>query len=155
MVQFLSEEKFESDESLYSELLERFHRIPEQSDPTLVKIFSGKTHKNVIKSENIGVMLKNLLLRMDLRENFESLRNENSRAQAETVETMFEEFVSFVNSVVGNFLPWVLRGLGKLSEYGSEEAKGTNWSEMAKKVEDALSALGGETAADDSLVPVE
>jgi helicase len=68
---------------------------------------------------------------------------------------MFEEFVSFINGVVANFLPWILRGLEKLSEYGSEEAAAANWSDMAKEVEAALSARGGETAADESLVPIE
>ncbi|AKU23505.1 DEAD/DEAH box helicase [Massilia sp. NR 4-1] len=155
MVQFLLEETFESDEALYSELLKRFNNVPEQSDQTLRKIFSGSKHKNVLKIENLEAMLKNLFLSMDLRENFESLRSKTSRAKPDTVETMFEEFVSFINGVVGNFLPWILRGLGKLSEYGSEEARSTNWSEMAKKVETALRVTGGDTAAEDLLAPIE
>lgn len=155
MVQFLSEETFESDAALYSELLKRFNNVPEQSDETLRKIFSGAPHKNVLKADNLEGMLKNLLLRMDLRDVFERLRSKGSRAQPDTVEKMFEEFVSFVNGVVGNFLPWILRGLEKLSDYGSEEAAATNWSNMAKEVEASLIARGGEIATDDSLFPVE
>ncbi|MBA5637396.1 DEAD/DEAH box helicase [Duganella sp. LX20W] len=155
MVQFLLENTFKSDEALYSELLKRFNNVSEQSDETLRKIFSGLAHKNVLKADNLEEMLRNLLLGMDLRTVFESLRSKTSRAQPDTVETWFEDFVSFINGVVGNFLPWILRGLAKLSEYGSEEARATNWSEMAKKVETLLSAKSGGTAVDDSLAPVK
>lgn len=155
MVQFLSEDTFASDEALYSELLEQFNNVPEQSNETLRKIFSGARHNNVIKADNLEQLLKNLLLGMDLREVFERLRSKKSKAQPDTVETMFEDFVSFVNSVVGSFLPWVLRGLEKLSEYGSEEATARSWSNMAKEVEATLSARSGETASDDSLVLME
>lgn len=155
MVEFLSEETFKTEAALYSEILERFNYVPEQSNETLKKIFSGANHKNVVKAENIEEMLKNLLLRMDLRQVFEGLRSKKSTAKPDTVETMFEEFVSFVNGVVGNFLPWILRGLGKLSEFGSEEAAATNWSSLAKGIETALSARSGETESDDFLVPIE
>jgi helicase len=155
MVQFLSEETFESGSVLYSEILKRFNNVPEQSDATLRKIFSGSAHKNVLKADNLEKMLKNFLLQMDLREVFESLRSKTSQAKPDTVETMFEDFVSFVNGVVGNFLPWLLRGFEKLSEYGSEEASETNWSNMATEVEAMLNAKGGEIADDDSLVPIE
>jgi helicase len=155
MLQFLSEKSFKSDESLYYDLLKRFNNIPEQPNETLRKIFSGNSHRNVLKANNLEVMLKNLLLRRDLREVFEGLRNKKSKAQPDTVETMFEEFVSDINSVAGNFLPWFLRGLEKLRKYGSEAAAATNWSGMAEEVEAALSAKGGEIANDDSPVPVE
>jgi helicase len=155
MVRFLSEETFESDGALFSELLARFSEIPEQSNEILRKIFSGEGHRNVLKADNIEGMLKNLLLRMDLREVFDRLRSKKSKAQPDTVETMFEEFVSFVDGVVGNFLPWLLRGLQTLSAYGSEEAAVTNWLDMAKEVEGVLSARGSEMAADDSLGPRE
>ncbi|MCE9732348.1 DEAD/DEAH box helicase [Pectobacterium sp. IFB5596] len=155
MVQFLSEESFESDGALYSELLRRFNSVPEQSNDTLRKIFSGASHRNVLKAGNLEEMLNNLLLRMDLREVFELLRSKKSKAQPDTVETMFEEFVSFLNGVVGNFLPWILRGLEKLSEYGSAEAAATNWSDMAKDIEAVLSANYDDTAADDSLITIK
>ncbi|WP_241183047.1 hypothetical protein [Enterobacter asburiae] len=155
MFQFLSGKNFKSGGALYSELLGLFNNVPEQPNETLRKIFSGSSHRNVLRADNLEDMLTNLLLRMDLRTVFELLRSKNSKAQPDTVETMFEEFVSFLNSVVGNFLPWLLRGLERLSKFGSEEAAAINWSNMAKDIEAALSATGGETAADDSLVPIE
>lgn len=155
MFQFLSGKNFKSGGALYSELLGLFNNVPEQPNETLRKIFSGSSHRNVLRADNLEDMLANLLLRMDLRTVFELLRSKNSKAQPDTVETMFEEFVSFLNSVVGNFLPWLLRGLERLSKFGSEEAAAINWSNMAKDIEAALSATGGETAADDSLVPIE
>ncbi|MHC8361597.1 DEAD/DEAH box helicase [Pseudomonas sp. LS2P72] len=155
MVQYLTEESFETQAALYSDLLERFNDVPEQSNETLTKIFSGAKHRNVVKASNIEEMLENLLSRMDLRQVFEALRKKNSTAKPDTVETMFEDFVSFINSVVGNFLPWILRGLGKLSEFGSEEAATIKWSQMAREVEAALRARGGEAEIDDLLIPIE
>lgn len=155
MVQFLSKETFETDAALYRELLEWFNDVPEQSNETLRKIFSGANHKNVVKAGNVEKILKNLLLRMDLRQVFEELRDKKSKAKPDTVETMFEEFVSFVNTVIGNFLPWILRGLGKLSKFGSKEAATTNWSNMAKEVEAIFSTKGSKTDLDDLLAPIE
>lgn len=148
MVKFLSEESYETNAALYRKLLERFNSIPEQSNETLIKIFSGANHKNVLKADNLEKMLENLLLRMDLRQVFEELRNKKSKAQPDTVETMFEGFVSFVNDVVGNFLPWVLRGLGKLSQFGNEEAAAINWSDIAKELEAVLSTKGCDAGSD-------
>lgn len=155
MVEFLSEESFETGAGLYSELLERFNDVPEQSNETLKKIFSGVNQRNVVKTENIEEMLNNLLLRMDLRQVFEGLRSKKSAAKPDTVETMFEEFVSFINGVVANFLPWILRALGKLSKFGSEKAAATDWSKMAKTIETALGARSGDTEFDDLLIPIE
>ncbi|SDE54198.1 helicase [Massilia sp. PDC64] len=155
MVEFLSSETFESGPTLYAELLKRFNNIPEQADDTLRKIFSGASHKNVVKADNLQKMLENLLLGSDLRDVFEQLRSKTSKAQPETVEKMFEDFVPFINGVVGTFLPWILRGLEKLCAYGSDRASITNWSNMAKELEAALRAKGGETAPDDLLVPDE
>lgn len=155
MVRFLSNETFESGATLFGELLEQFNNVPEQPNEVLRKIFSSNAHRNVVKADNLAEMLANLLARMDVREVFEDLRSANSKAKPETVETMFEEFVSFIDSVVGNFLPWLLRGLETLSEYGSREAAKTDWSAMAKEVEKSLSARGGDTAADDLLVPLD
>jgi helicase len=155
MLQFLSGESFESGPALYAELLKRFNNIPEQADDNLRKVFSGASHKNVVKADNLQKMLENLFLGLDLREVFEQLRSKTSKAKPETVETMFEDFVPFINGVVGTFLPWILRGLEKLCDYGSDRASNTNWSNMAKEVEVALRAKGGETAPDDLLVPDE
>ena len=155
MVQFLSQETLKSEAALFSELLRQFNRVPEQSNEVLRKVFSGNAHKNVVKADNLEKMLTNLLARMDVREVFESLRNPKSKAKPDTVETDFENFVSFIDSVVGNFLPWLLRGHATLSKYGSSEAASTDWSAMAKAVEQALSTRGDDNVTDDSLVPLD
>ena len=49
----------------------------------------------------------------------------------------------------------MLRGHATLCKYGSSEAASTDWSAMAKAVEQALSARGDDTVADDSLVPLD
>lgn len=155
MIQFLSKDRFNSNAALFGELLRQFNDIPEQPNEDLKKIFSERSHRNVVKADNVDKLLSNLFARMDVREVFESLRSAKSRAQPETVETMFENFVSFIDSVVGNFLPWLLRGFATLSKFGSEDAASTDWSAMAKAVEQALSARGDDTVADDSLIPLE
>jgi helicase len=155
MVEFLSNESFGSGPMLYSELIKRFSNVPEQSNATLRKILSGVRHNNVLKTDNLENMLKNLFSGMDLRTVFESLRSKTSKASQETIDTAFEEFVSLVDNVVGNFLPWLLRGLNTLSEYGSGEAEARDWSKMAKEVEAALSVGGGEVASDDSQLQIE
>lgn len=148
MMKFLFNESFETDAALYRELLERFHNIPEQSNEILRKIFSGVRHKNVIKADNIEEMIRGFLLRMDWRQIFENLRSKKSKAQPDTIETQFEEFVSFSNAVIGSFLPWMLRGLGKLSHFGGESAINTNWPLMAREVEASLHATGGDAEID-------
>ncbi|MEF8709125.1 MAG: DEAD/DEAH box helicase [Candidatus Accumulibacter propinquus] len=155
MVRFLSQETLKSEAALFSELLRQFNSVPEQSNEVLRKVFSGNAHKNVVKADNLEKMLTNLLARMDVREVFERLRNPKSKAKPDTVETDFENFVSFIDSVIGNFLPWLLRGHATLCKYGSSEAASTDWSAMAKAVEQALSARGDDTVADDSLVPLD
>jgi helicase len=92
---------------------------------------------------------------MDLRQVFESLRKKTSKASPESVETYFEDFVSFINSVLGSFLPWLLRGLEKLSVFGSEEAAGMIWAQMAREIENVLRARGDEIEFDDPFLPVE
>ena len=50
--------------------------------------------------------------------------------------------MSFVDSVVGNFLPWLLRGLQTLSPHGSEAARQVEWAEMARSIEAKLVERG-------------
>ncbi|MBH8258862.1 hypothetical protein I8S27_32235, partial [Pseudomonas aeruginosa] len=108
-----------------------------------------------VKASNIEEVLEGLLLRKSLRLIFEGLRKKTSKAMPETVETMFEDFVSFVNGVIANFLPWTLRGLGKLSAHGSKSAANINWSQQAKDLEFALRARVDNVEFDDPSIPVE
>ncbi|MBH3536143.1 DEAD/DEAH box helicase [Pseudomonas aeruginosa] len=155
MMEFLSEQSFEVGAGLYSEILRRFSSVPEQSNTTLQMIFERDNHRNVVKASNIEEVLEGLLLRKSLRLIFEGLRKKTSKAMPETVETMFEDFVSFVNGVIANFLPWTLRGLGKLSAHGSKSAANINWSQQAKDLEFALRARVDNVEFDDPSIPVE
>ncbi|WEN15723.1 DEAD/DEAH box helicase [Rhodanobacter sp. AS-Z3] len=155
MVQFLSLNEFKHGAPLFAELLSCFNAVPEQSNEVLRKIFSGNSHRNVLTAENLEGMLTKLLAPMDRRQVFNDLRDPKSKAQPDTVETMFEDFVSFIDSVVGNFLPWLLRGLESLSAHGSDTAAGIEWGEFARDVEKQLSAMGGPPEPDEPLVSVE
>ncbi|WP_153784970.1 DEAD/DEAH box helicase [Pseudomonas sp. EMN2] len=155
MVEYLQQLQHDVGAKFYSELLREFHNLPEQSNEALKKIYSGAKHRNVVKEDNVEVMIEKLLSDMDLRDVFESLRKKTSKASPESVETYFEDFVSFINSVFGSFLPWLLRGLEKLSVFGSEEAVGIMWSQMAKEIESVLRARGDEDEVEDPFLPVE
>ncbi len=150
MVEFLSADAFEVGPPLFTKLLSDFHDIPEQSNHVLQKIFSGMSHKNVLKEHNLESMLQELLTRSDRRRVFESLRNPKSTAKEDTVETMFEDFVAFVDSVVGNFLPWLLRGLESISPYGSEAASDIDWAGMAREIESRLTSVSGSLDLDEN-----
>lgn len=150
MVEFLSADDFEVGPPLFTKLLREFYDIPEQSNDVLRKIFSGINHKNIVTASNLEGMLKELFTLGDRRTVFDSLRSPKSVAKAETVETMFEDFVAFVDTVVGNFLPWLLRGLECISPFGSEAASYINWADMAREIELKLASFGGSQYLDNN-----
>lgn len=155
MVKFLSSDDFDLRPALFADLLKKFHAIPEQSDAVLRKIFSGAKHNNVLTAVNLESMLSELLAPMDRRQVFDHLRSSKSKAKPDTVEKMFEDFVAFIDSVVGNFLPWLLRGLEGISAHGSEAAAEVKWSGLAREIETRLSAVGGPPEINESLEPTE
>ena len=142
MTQYLAADEFLVGPELYANLLRRFKYIPEQANEVLRKVLSGAKHKNVIKDGKLEQLLKDLLTPLDVRTVFDRLRDPKSTAQPETVDTWFEDFVSFVDGVVGNFLPWLLRGLQTLSQHGSAAATQTDWAEMARSIEAKLAERG-------------
>jgi helicase len=150
MVEFLFADEFEVGPPLFAKLLGEFNSIPEQSNDVLRKIFSGRNHRNVLTARNLEGMLGELLLPMDRRKVFENLRSPTSQAKADTVEAMFEDFVAFVDSVIGNFLPWLLRGLESISPHGSEAAADIEWAGMAREIELRLAEVGGSPELDDA-----
>ncbi|WP_390349019.1 hypothetical protein ACFJIS_15035 [Variovorax boronicumulans] len=107
------------------------------------------SHKNVLTVRNLEGMLRELLAPIDRRKVFDNLRSPTSKAKADTVETMFEDFVAFVDTVVGNFLPWLLRGLESISPYGSEAASDIEWAGMAREIESLLASVGGSPELDE------
>lgn len=150
MVEFLSTDKFEIGPPLFAKLLGDFNAIPEQSNDVLRKIFSGESHRNVLTDRNLEGMLRELLTPIDRRRVFDNLRSPTSKAMADTVETMFEDFVAFVDTVVGSFLPWLLRGLESISPHGSEAASDIEWAGMAGDIQLRLAAVDGSPERDDA-----
>jgi helicase len=151
MLEFLSRDSFDDGPSLYASLLRRFHGIPEQSSDALRKICLGGRHRNPVKDGDLEAVITNLLDGVDLREVFERLPSRlKSKAQPDSVEAQFEEFVSLVDSVVANFLPWLLRGLGSLADFGSLDAALTDWQEMARTIEYKLNERADPAQAQES-----
>ncbi len=148
MTMFLASPSFPDGTALYENLLGQFYDIPEQSDDNLRKILSGASHKNVVKASSLQKMLSGVLEPKDLRVVFESLRSRTSVAKPDNVEKKFESFVQLVDSVVGHFLPWLLRGLQTLAPFGSAAAAQVRWSDMARDIEARLA--GTADATDDS-----
>lgn len=101
----------------------------------------------MVKASNLQKMLSGVLERKDLREVFESIRPRASKAQPDYVERQFEGFAQLVESVVGHFLPWLLRGLHTLAPFGSPVASQVSWSAMARDIEARLAGTAG--ASDD------
>lgn len=151
MVAFLESENFGSGPKLYARLLERFHDIPEQANEKLRKIYSGTKHRNPVRASDVPGLLTDLMDGVDFRATFERLpARKKSKASEDSVETQFEEFVSLVDGVVGNFLPWLLRGLNSLKGFGSTEADMTNWTDYARSIEQALRPQSASEHEDDS-----
>lgn len=140
MVRFLQQDSFPQDlPQLLANLLRTFGAIPEQSNPLLEKILSKGNHKNPLTAADLEQVVKLLLTSQPLRDVFESLpRRKKSTAKSETVDGQFEDFVSFVDSVIGNFLPWLLRALSTLSSFGSPNATNVPWLELARSLEGTL-----------------
>lgn len=51
------------------------------------------------------------------------------------IEEQYDKFVDFVEYCFGNFLPWMLRSCGALSQFSSDWARGYDWSAAAVAVE--------------------
>lgn len=151
MLEFLAADSFDEGPTLYASLLRQFNGIPEQSSDALRKICLGGRHLNPVKVGDLETVLTDLLDGMDLRAVFERLPSRRkSTAQPDSVESQFEEFVSLVDGVVANFLPWLLRGLGSLADFGSLEAALADWSEMARTIEQKLNERADPAQAQDA-----
>lgn len=151
MLEFLAADSFDEGPALYASLLRQFNDIPEQSSDALRKICLGGRHLNPVKVSDLEAVLTDLLDGMDLRTVFDRLPSRRkSTAQPDSVESQFEEFVSLVDGIVANFLPWLLRGLGSLADFGSLEAALTDWSEMARAIEQKLNERTDPAQAQDA-----
>lgn len=142
MAAYLAADEFLDGAPLYADLLRKFKDVPEQPNDTLRKVVARGNHRFVLKDGKLEQLLSDLTTPLDIRAAFDRLRDPKSTAQPETVDTMFEDFVSFVDGVIGNFLPWLLRGLQALSAHGSDVAAETEWSAMARHIEMRLAARG-------------
>jgi helicase len=139
MMAYLGAQTFESGATLYSSLLAHFSLIAEQPSDVLRKICTSTTHKSPMKVDDLESVLHALLVGTDLREVFDELpARKRSKAKPESVETQFEEFVSFIDSAVANFLPWLLRALASMSPFGSAAAAAVTWSDLARELENKL-----------------
>lgn len=140
MLQFLNAGNFAEAEALYANLLLEFSEISEQSSFVLRKVCGPAVHKFPLKAKDLITVLQELLVGNDLHEVFERLPARlKSKAKVDTVEGQFDQFVSLVDGVFGNFLPWLLRGLEGLKEFSSSESgRVREWALMATQIETGL-----------------
>jgi len=140
MLQFLNAGNFAEAEVLYANLLREFSEISEQSSFILRKVCGPTVHKFPLKATDLIAVLKDLLSGDNLHEVFERLPARlRSKAQVDTVESQFDQFVSLVDGVFGNFLPWLLRGLECLKEFSSsQDGRVQEWAVMATQIETGL-----------------
>lgn len=152
MVSFLSSDNFFAGAKLYADLLRRFGEIPEQAQDAVRKIVRRKNHRHPIRDQHLELVIEDLLVPFSLRDAFERQRaraTPASTAGEDYVDAQFDKFVSFATDVVGHFLPWLLRGLQTLSQFGSAHGHLADWSGHGRYIESQLQRASNADRADD------
>ena len=129
--------------------------IIEQSNRKLRDISSArKGAKTYVKKGDIQTLVNGWLSGSPLHEMFANLPaaktskaavkpadwvvgNVGAGANTEPVESQFDSFMDFMEHTFAIFLPWMLRGCGHMSQFGSDWAGQVDWSGLARRFEDA------------------
>lgn len=133
---------------LKAELLLTFGNLDEQPENLWRKISAGSSTRHPLKANDMKVVLEKIAQRQDMRSIFEELpARKKSKANPDNVEKQFDSFVSLIDSVIANYLPWLLRALSGLAQFGSTTSQSVNWIHLANDVE----ASFGTESSDDAL----
>jgi helicase len=116
--------------------LKQFANLPEQSNAYLIKICEKESHRQFLKIADLADVANSWLTSKSPREIFESLPTfTTTKSNSETVETQFEYFVGFIDSVMRSFAPWLLRSMDVLKAFGTESVQNFDWRNLAEKLE--------------------
>lgn len=132
-------------------LIEKLGFLPEQQNPDWVKVTSGSGSRFVVKRADLELVLRHWCAGVHLSDIFSELPSvRNSRARddvkrwlagdiaSEHWASVFDKFVDFVDTVIEQFLPWVLDACAILSSHLSEEVRARPWAEFRITFNDAL-----------------
>lgn len=131
--------------ALVLQLLQNFANIAEQQNYLWRKIVGMPNHRFPLKLEDMAEVLNKLGQGEGLREIFDELpARKRSHAVENTVEKQFDKFVSLIDGVIMNFVPWLLRALVVLAPFSYVGAMAPLWASLASTLEKGFTELGGD-----------
>ncbi|WJF89743.1 DEAD/DEAH box helicase [Paraburkholderia bonniea] len=142
IVRFISSEQFPSEPAILLEnVLVTFSQIPEQSDKLLRKICGDGAARSFMRTADIRSVIEQWLSGRQPREIFDDLpKRKSSTAQQPYVEAEFDKFIGMTDAVLRSFLPWLLRAIGTLCDFGSLQAAfAVDWRGLANSLETVAS----------------
>lgn len=135
---------------LMAELLVHFSDLDEQQNHLWRKVVLEPKQRHPLKPNDMQTVLSQLAQHQDIRSVFEQLpARTKSKAGEDYVEKQFDQFVSLIDSLVSNFLPWLLRGLSNFAPFGSEAGRSVDWARFASDVENSFGSQTQEVEPTD------
>jgi helicase len=136
---------------LMVQLLIVFSHLDEQQNYLWRKVVSKPQQRHPLKQDDIELVLVKLAQRQDIRSIFEQLPTRaKSKAGKDNVDKQFDQFVTFVDSLIFNFLPWLLRGLSSFAPFGSQAGQAIDWVGLASEIENSFGAQIQEDEPEDN-----
>ncbi|MHB1117727.1 DEAD/DEAH box helicase [Sideroxydans sp.] len=124
---------------LMVQMLRAFSHLDEQQNYLWRKVVSEPGQRHPLKPDDMQTVLTKLAQSQDMRSVFEQLpARARSKAGADNVDKQFDQFVTLIDSLVFNFLPWLLRGLASFSPFGSDAGRAVDWAQLASEVENSF-----------------
>ncbi|AMP06131.1 DEAD/DEAH box helicase [Collimonas pratensis] len=122
--------------ALIEQLLVVFAQLAEQQNYQWRKIVGQPNHRYPLKLADMPEVLDKLGQKKDLRAIFEELPARlRSAAVENTVDKQFDKFVSLVDGLIFNFVPWLLRAMSVLAPFGSVASQSVAWAQLARDLE--------------------
>lgn len=123
---------------LIVQILTTFAGIAEQQNFQWKKITIEPKHRFPLKLSDMVDVLNKLSANVDLRTIFDELPARlTSKAKENYVDKQFDKFVSLIDGVISNFLPWLLRAMAAFAPFGSPTSQLINWVGLAQLHETA------------------
>ena len=111
-------------------------QAPEQTDSYLQKLVGSRTQKGFATVQDLPTITAGWLEQRDTITIFQALpRYTTSKAKEEYKQRQFDKFVQTLESVYGNFLPWLMRAASQLAPFGAEWSRAVRWMDLAESLE--------------------
>jgi helicase len=121
---------------LIEQLLVNFADIAEQQNYQWRKIVGNPRHRYPLKLSDLTEVLEKLRQGTDIRVVFDELPSRlRSKAAQSTVEKQFDKFITMVDGVIFNFVPWLLRAMAVLAPFSGGADESPQWIDLAARLE--------------------